>query len=111
MSWKPWAYAQIFEQYSASRTAGTSSSAATGSAGGGPASTVDAVRRPSLSALMARAKTASAIDIAGTPSSSALTAVQVPVPFMPARSSTTSTSGLPVTGSLWPRMSAVISIR
>ena len=37
--------------------------------------------------------------------------VQRPVPFWPAASTTTSTNGLPVFASTWPRTSAEISIR
>ena len=58
-----------------------------------------------------RANTASAIVGAGTPMSSALVEVHLPVPFWPAVSRTTSTKGFLVTGSFCLRMSAVISIR
>lgn len=60
---------------------------------------------------MARAKTASLIAFTGTPSFSADCTVQVPVPFMPARSTMTSTSGLPVRSSRWRSTSEVISMR
>jgi len=48
---------------------------------------------------------------AGTPSFRASWTVQVPVPFMPAASTITSTSGLPVSASTWRSTSEVISIR
>ncbi len=61
---------------------------------------------------MQRANTASAIVGAGTPMSSALVEVHLPVPFWPAVSSTTSTKAFRfVAGSFCFRMSAVISIR
>ena len=53
----------------------------------------------------------SAMVGAGTPMSSALTDVHLPVPFCPAVSRTTSTKGFFVTGSFCFRMSAVISMR
>ena len=59
----------------------------------------------------ARANTASAMPVTGTPRSSADFTVQRPVPFCSASSSMTSTSGLPVLASTWPSTSAVISIR
>ena len=59
----------------------------------------------------ARAKTASAMAGAATPSSRAVCAVHAPVPFCPASSTTTSTKGRPVAGSVRPRTSAVTSMR
>ena len=59
----------------------------------------------------ARAKTASAIPVTGTPRSRADLTVQRPVPFWPARSTITSTRGYPVSASTWASTSAVISIR
>jgi hypothetical protein len=58
-----------------------------------------------------RAKTASAMPETGTPRSIAVCTVQPPVPFAPAWSRMTSTSGLPVSASTWRSTSAVISIR
>ena len=49
----------------------------------------------------ARANTASAIPVTGTPRSSADFTVQRPVPFCSASSRMTSTSGLPVLASVW----------
>ena len=71
----------------------------------------EAATRSSLTALRQRANTASAIDGAAMPMSSALTEVHFPVPFWPAVSSTISTNGCPVTGSSCCRMSVVISMR
>ena len=60
---------------------------------------------------MLRAKVASAIPVIGTPRSRALCTVQRPVPFCSAASATTSTNGWPVSASVWPSTSAVISMR
>ncbi len=59
----------------------------------------------------ARANTASAMPVTGTPRSSADLTVQRPVPFCSASSTITSTSGLPVLASIWRSTSAVISTR
>jgi hypothetical protein len=78
----------------------------------GPLRIFEAATRSSLMAEMQRANTASAIVGAGTPMSSALVEVHLPVPFWPAVSRTTSTKAFFfVTGSFCLRMSAVISIR
>ena len=58
-----------------------------------------------------RASMAAAMVPAGTTRSSAVSAVHLPVPFCPALSSTISTSGLPVRGSLTAKICEVISIR
>ncbi len=58
-----------------------------------------------------RANTASAMVLAGAPTSSAVTEVHLPVPFCPAVSRITSTIGWPVSSSVFFRISAVISIR
>ncbi len=60
---------------------------------------------------MARAKTASEMALTGTPSFRADCTVQVPVPFIPAASTITSTRALPVLASTWRSTSEVISIR
>ena len=77
----------------------------------GPFSTFAAATRSFLIAEMQRAKTASAMVGAATPRSRADSVVHLPVPFCPALSRITSTSGCPVSGSLRARMSAVISMR
>ena len=59
----------------------------------------------------ARANTASAMPVTGTPRSSADLTVQRPVPFCSASSRMTSTSGLPVLASVCLSTSAVISTR
>ena len=59
----------------------------------------------------ARAKTASAMPVTGTPRSSADFTVHRPVPFCSASSRMTSTSGLPVLASTCLSTSAVISMR
>ncbi len=61
--------------------------------------------------LSARANTASAIPDTGMPRSSAFCTVHTPVPFDPAWSRMTSTSGLPVFASTCRSTSAVISMR
>ena len=109
---KPWEYATILEAYSACRTSSmkpsrrrsSNSAACAGQPGRG---------RLALGAEpdRARAKVASAIPVIGTPRSSAFCTVQRPVPFCSAWSSTMSTNALPVAASVWPRTSAVISIR
>src|SRR5258708_27495535 len=58
----------------------------------GPFNIFEAATRSSLIALMQRANTASATVGAGTPMSSALVEVHLPVPFWPAVSRTTSTN-------------------
>ena len=77
----------------------------------GPSSAALAAARRSGLLEAARANTASAIADAGTPRLSDSCTVQVPVPFMPAASTMTSISGLPVAASTWRSTSAVISIR
>ena len=78
----------------------------------GPLSCLAAKTRSSFCAEMQRAKTAAAIDAAGTPMSSAFLAVHLPVPFWPAVSRIESISHLRLlAGSLCFRMSAVISMR
>ena len=111
ISWKPCAYEQIFEQYSASWIAATSALREPLYLRDGPLSTFAAATRSSLIALRQRANTDSAMVGAGTPISSAFTDVHLPVPFWPAVSRITSTIGFRVTGSFCCRMSAVISIR
>ncbi len=59
----------------------------------------------------ARAKTASAMPVTGTPRSRADLTVQRPVPFCSASSRIRSTSGLPVLASVWRKTCAVISTR
>ncbi len=59
----------------------------------------------------ARAKTASAMPVTGTPRSRADLTVHRPVPFWPARSTIMSTRGEPVSASTWSSTSAVISMR
>ena len=71
---------------------------------------IDLLEREDI-ALMQRANTASAIVGAGTPSVSALSEVHLPVPFCPALSRISSTSGWPVWSSLRARISRVISMR
>ena len=60
---------------------------------------------------VARAKVASAMAGTGTPSSRAVWVAQAPVPFWLAASTTTSTKGRPVAGSVCPRTSVVTSMR
>ena len=91
------------------------SSASESSRGRDAAGPVEQPRRRatrwSLSALSARANTASVIPVSGTPRSSAFWAVQRPVPFCSAASRITSTSGWPVASSVLASTRAVISIR
>ncbi|MMZ64371.1 hypothetical protein D1872_266960 [compost metagenome] len=77
----------------------------------GPLSTLLAATRSSFMADKKREKTDSVIMDNGTPRSSALWLVHLPVPFWPAASRITSTIGLPVSSSYCEKMSAVISIR
>ena len=65
----------------------------------GPERAPWAALRRSAALEAARANTDSAMAAAGTPRFSASWTVHVPVPFMPAASTTTSTSGLPVSAS------------
>ena len=58
-----------------------------------------------------RLNTASPMSVSGMPCSVAASTVHLPVPFCPAVSRITSTVGLPVSGSTFLKMSAVISIR
>ena len=88
ISLKPWAYATIFEAYSASRMSlmnATLSSSAIGTTPDGPSkSCFWASARSSACPDSPRANTASAIPVTGTARSSADCTVHVPVPFMPA---------------------------
>ena len=59
----------------------------------------------------ARAKVASAMAGTATPSSRAVCVVHTPVPFCPAASTTTSTKGRPVAGSVRESTSVVMSMR
>ena len=77
----------------------------------GPLSNFAAATRSSFCADRQRAKTASAIRVRGTPRSAAEITVHFPVPFCPAASRIRSTIGFPVSGSVKPRISRVISIR
>ena len=78
----------------------------------GPLRTFAAATRSSFWADTQRAKTAAAIDAAGTPMSSAFLAVHLPVPFWPAVSRIESMSHLRLfAGSRCFSMSAVISMR
>ena len=80
-------------------------------AAAGPLRIFDAATRSSFWAERQRAKTASAIKVSGTPMSQAEITVHFPVPFWPAASRIRSIIGRPVSGSVKPRMSRVISIR
>ncbi len=108
---KPWAYEQILDAYSASRMASRNSLRSPEKRAVGPFSTFAASTRSFWIAEMQRAKTASAMVGAATPSSRAESVVHLPVPFWPALSRITSTIGWPVSGSFRARMSAVIWIR
>ena len=85
---------------------------AAGTCGCGPLRIFEAATRSSFNALRAAREHGLGDRVAGTPMSSALTLVHLPVPFWPAVSSTTSTKKrVGLTGSFCCRMSAVISIR
>jgi len=76
----------------------------------GPESSLEASTLSSLNDDNVRAKTASPINVKGTPRSREAMPVHLPVPFCPAVSSILSTSGLP-SSSLNAKMSRVISMR
>ena len=80
-------------------------------AGAGPCSWPEAAIRFSLSDERMRASTALLMVETTTPWSTALSTVHLPVPFCPAVSRITSTSGLPVVLSICSKIFAVIWIR
>ena len=87
ISSNPWAYATILDAYSAVRTSSTKASRSLTCHGlSGPGSLPAAAARWSAAEESPRANTASAIPDTGTPRSSAVCTVQVPVPFIPAAS-------------------------
>ena len=77
----------------------------------GPANTLLAATRSSLREDRPRANTDSVIRVSGTPRSSALWPVHLPVPFCAARSRITSTSILSLLSSFFVNIFEVISIR
>ena len=107
---KPCAYATTFDAYSAARTSSSKPSPAVPSSGRVSTTPRTASRCAGLLET-ARAKTASAMPPTGMPRPTAFWTVQTPVPFDPAWSTMTSTSGSPVSASRWRSTSAVISMR
>ena len=112
ISSKPCEYATIFDAYRARRTSSMNASASATRESPRPGR----AGRPTTARCSGwdeseRANTASAMPETGTPRSSAVCTVHAPVPFAPAWSRITSTSGLPVSASTWRSTSAVISIR
>ena len=100
ISCSPWAYEQIFEASSASCTACDQRRPCRRRSGARPGHAADLLARrpparPSCSTARAPSSAAAMVGM-GTPRSSAISAVHLPVPFWPALSWTRSTSGLPV---------------
>ena len=77
----------------------------------GPRRIFEAATRSSFAPEMTRARTAAVSVVTATPRSMASCAVHLPVPFCSAVSSTMSTSGLFVSGSIFPSTTMVISIK
>src|SRR5699024_353847 len=77
----------------------------------GPYKTLLAFVLSSFKYEIQRANTDSVINGKGTPNSSALMLVHLPVPFLPALSRITSSNGLLVSSSCFVKISAVISTK
>ncbi len=107
---KPCAYATTFDAYSAARTSSSNVSGTSTTSGRLVTDSWTAARCVGFDDT-ARAKTASPMPETGMPSPTAFCTVHTPVPFDPASSRMTSTSGLPVSASCCLRTSPVISIR
>ncbi|COW97642.1 Uncharacterised protein [Mycobacterium tuberculosis] len=99
------------EAYNAWRTSSVNVAGSAGCSPSLPEARPLAAERCPTDPERARANTASAMPVTGTPRSSADLTVQRPVPFCSARSTMTSTSGLPVLASVCRSTSAVISTR